>query len=163
MGGQFPLKKNRAATVRESFPRIKQMNNPTPVKPETQPIDEAHKLISILHAHDVLSLIFRPEECKRLIVKLGLTIPIGKDKCMLCGNDGKGCIYLFACNPESPRDKGHMDITGYRFDVEQYKSHPVKGLPDAWTAFRYCSMALAHVEGLDATKSCFQTSRPLQN
>lgn len=126
-------------------------------------MNEAEKLLAILSAHDILSVIFRTEECKKVIIQLSLTIPIGKDKRMLCGNDGQGCIYLFACNPDSRRNNGHMDILGYRFDIEQYQSRPVKGIPDAWTAFRYCTMALAQLEGLDATKCCFETSRPLQN
>ena len=159
-GDNSPPSKKQSRDREGVVSRDKTMNRTTT---ETQPINEVEKLLAILSAHGVLSVIFRTEECKEIIVKLGLTTPIGEDKCLLCGNDGRGCIYLFACERDPDRNNGRLQITGYRFDVDQYKCRPVKGIPDAWTAFRYCAMALAHTEGLDATKCCFETAHPIQN
>jgi hypothetical protein len=175
MGGQFP-DQIRPNSPLASFVSLKSpfsifngtrntqtMNNPITEKSQARPMNELDTLLGMLHAHDVLSVIFRPEECKNMIVKLGLTIPIEKDKRLLCSNDGKGSIYLFACIPDSNRNNGRMEITGYRFDIEQYQHRPVKGIPDAWTAFRYCSMAVAQIEGLDAANCRLETPHPIQN
>jgi len=128
-----------------------------------RPVNEAEKLLALLYAHDVLSIIIKREQCEMIIVSLGLTIPAGKNRFLLCGRGAREMIYFFGGSRRPNSNNGRLEITGYRFDVEQYRPNPLKGIPETRDALRYCAFALAQSEGFHIKNSTFEPQRSFLN
>lgn len=125
-------------------------------------LETAKDLVQRLYAQGVLSLILRDEESKRMIVKLGLTFPIGQDEFMLFGRENQ-TVYIFACTRNPDRNNGRLQIIGYRFEIDVYQQNPIKNIPEVRDGFRCCMFAVAQVERIDMAQCIYNPERPALN
>jgi hypothetical protein len=145
-----------------AHPTPKTMNTRENQKSTERYRDEAKDLLAHLYAQGVLSLILKQEESKRMIVKLGLTIPIVKNGSLLCGRENE-TIYLFACTRNPDRNNGRLGIAGYRFEIDLYQQNPLKNVPEVREGFRFCMLAVAQVERIEMGKCTYNSERPQSN
>lgn len=112
-------------------------------------MNDADEVMKTLCQKGVVSGSVDDVECKRKIVELGLTIPEGKNDCLLFGREGKDVIYVFVYFRDPRRYGADKGFIGLRFDCARYLRNPLTagcGLREAYTLFTRAVAKLTDIE-----------------
>jgi hypothetical protein len=116
-------------------------------------MNDADKVLKALCKIGVVSGSINDLQCKRKIVELGLTIPEGKNDCLLFGRESEAAFYTFVYFRDPARSDTDQGIIGLRFDCVKYLSNPLAaecGLREACILF---TRAVAKLTGIDVKES----------
>ena len=89
----------------------------------------ADKMIKTLCARGIVSASDDNGKCKRKIVELGLTIPEGKNDCLLYGVERQDAMYIFVCFRDPRRSSADRGFVGLKFDFAKYRGNPLAPAP----------------------------------
>jgi hypothetical protein len=126
-------------------------------------VDEAMTIASVLGGRGIVGINYDEWQCKRKIIELGLSMPDGKNPCLIYGREGDTSLYLFVRVPEAGGGPGRLSFVGFRFDIVKYRSSPVPGMGGAGEAFLAFMGAVAKLEGFDLATCTFEAERPVGN
>ena len=132
-------------------------------KSDLQFLNDADEVLKALCERGVVSGSLDDVQCKRKIVELGLTIPEGKNDCMLFGGECKDAIYLFIYFRDPTRSVADHGFIGLRFDCVKYLSNPLAtgcGVREACTLF---TRAVAKLTGIDLMKNTWDARHHSDN
>ncbi len=119
----------------------------------TPSMNESDKMLKALCAHGVVSASLDDRQCKMKVVELGLTIPEGKNDCLLFGRDGQEAMYIFVYFRDPARDSSDQGFIGLRFDFAKYRNNPLAQDCDVQEACSFFTRAIAEMVGIDLSKS----------
>ena len=126
-------------------------------------MNDAEKVIGTLRARGIVSASMDNGQCKRKIVELGLTIPEGKNDCLVYGIERQVAMYVFVCFRDPTRGFGDHGFLGLRFDFAKYRSNPLA--PD-WDIRKACALfacAAAELTGFDMANCTPGTGSSFRN
>src|SRR5215469_11434405 len=101
-------------------------------------MNDADEVMKALCERGVVSGSIDNGQCKRKIVELGLTIPEGKNDCILFGPESEDAFYTFICFRDPARSNTDQGFIGLRFDCAKYRRNPLAsecGLREACILF----------------------------
>ncbi|MGH7943366.1 MAG: hypothetical protein ACREE6_17950 [Limisphaerales bacterium] len=119
------------------------------MKTNKRSMNDSDRMIQALRERGILSASFDDGQCKKKIVDLGITIPGGKNDCLLYGREGQVALYLFVYFRDPARSSDGRGFIGLRFDFARYRKNPLVPGCGPRKAFCLFSNAVAEMVGID--------------
>ena len=126
-------------------------------------MNEVHKMMRALCARGIVSASNDNGKCKRKIVELGLTIPEGKNDCLLYGVERQEAMHIFAYFRDPARHGADLGFVGLKFDFAKYRRNPLApdcGVREACVLF---ANAAAELSGFNVAKCTWDVRSPFRN
>jgi hypothetical protein len=119
-------------------------------------------MMKALCERGIVSASLDGQQCKMKVVELGLTIPEGKNDCLLFGEEGQA-MYVFVYFRDPARDTSDQGFIGLRFDFAKYRNNPLRPDCGVREACLFFTHAIAELVGIDMSKSTWAVGPSFQN
>jgi hypothetical protein len=123
------------------------------MKSKTPSMTESDKMMKALCERGIVSASMDDRQCKMKVVQLGLTIPEGRNDCLLFGKEGQDAMYIFVYFRDPARDISDQGFIGLRFDFAKYRSNALASECNLREACLCFTRAVAEMTGIELSDS----------